>query len=123
MGLREQIAKRKIRRKFRIRKRITGTDLKPRLSVKRTLKHIYVQLISDESQRTLASASTVDSEIKGMITADSTKTACSQLVGKMIAKRALEKNISEVVFDRNGFLYHGRVKAVADAAREAGLKF
>jgi len=123
MGLREQIAKRKIRRKFRIRKRITGTDLKPRLSVKRTLKHIYVQLISDESQRTLVSASTVDSEIKGMITADITKTAGSQLVGKMIAKRALEKNISEVVFDRNGFLYHGRVKAVADAAREAGLKF
>ena len=103
-----------------IRKRITGTAERPRLCVFRSNKGIYVQLIDDVSGLTLCGAST---QVKDIVTAEGTKTDKSRLVGKEIAKRAAEKGISSVVFDRGGFKYHGRVKALADGAREAGLVF
>lgn len=109
-------------RRRRARRRVVGTDAKPRLSVYRSLHHIYAQVISDESGRTLAAASTLT---RGM--APDVKSRCgvaaAREVGKVIAERCLGTGIVQVVFDRNGFLYHGRVKAVAEAAREAGLKF
>jgi large subunit ribosomal protein L18 len=107
-------------RKARVRKRVKGTDDKPRLSVFRSLKYTYAQLISDESGRVLASASSKS------VRADGKSARCvetSKEVGKKIAELAKEKNITAVVFDRNGYLYHGRVAAVAEGAREAGLNF
>jgi large subunit ribosomal protein L18 len=116
---------RRDRIKFRIRKRMTGTSQKPRLSVFRSVAHIYVQVIDDMSGQTIASASTVDPKVKGSmpkgVAGGNIKGA--ELIGKTIAERLKEKGITKVVFDRNGFLYHGRVKAVADAARTAGLEF
>jgi large subunit ribosomal protein L18 len=116
---------RRDRIKFRIRKRMTGTAQKPRLSVFRSVTHIYVQVIDDMSGQTIASASTVDPTIKGAmakgIAGGNIKGA--ELIGKTIAERLKEKGITKVVFDRNGFLYHGRVRAVAEAARTAGLEF
>ncbi len=99
-----------------------GSEQVPRLSVYRSLHHIYVQVISDESGRTLAAASTLSPDIKGALKTARDRNAAKQ-VGKAIAARCLDKGISQVIFDRNGFLYHGRIKALADAAREAGLKF
>lgn len=109
--------------KVRVRKKIYGTAQKPRLSVYRSLNQIYAQIIDDDRGATLASASSLSKEITQEVKSTKGKVEKSKLVGKLIAKIALEKNITEVVFDRNGFRYHGRVKALADAAREGGLKF
>jgi len=116
---------RRDRIKFRIRKRMTGTTQKPRLSVFRSEQHIYVQVIDDMNGQTIASASTVDPKVKGKmpkgVAGGNIKGA--ELIGTTIAARLKEKGITKVVFDRNGFLYHGRVRAVAEAARSAGLEF
>jgi large subunit ribosomal protein L18 len=108
--------------KMRVRKRAHGTAEKPRLSVYRSLNHIYAQLIDDDSSKTLASASNhgkaVDGKFSGMKKSDASKE-----VGKMLAEAAKAKGIKQVVFDRNGYQYHGRVKALADGAREGGLEF
>ncbi len=111
---------RRQRIKMRIRKVVTGTAERPRLTVFRSTKEIYVQLIDDNAGVTLLSAS---SKTKGVAEQKGTKSEKAALVGKLIAERAIEQNIQSVVFDRNGYLYHGRVKALADAAREGGLKF
>ena len=105
------------RRKRRIRKRITGTPDQPRLRVHRTLKHIYAQIIDDVGGRTLATASSVGLKISGA------NVEAAKSVGKALAEKAQEQNIGTVCFDRGGCLFHGRVKALADAARESGLKF
>ena len=110
------------RRRFRIRKKISGSTERPRLSVYRTSTHIYAQVVVDSDGRTLAAASTLSRDLKTMLGED-TKTDAAKKVGALIAKICLEKKIEKVVFDRNGYLYHGRVKALAEAAREAGLKF
>ena len=116
---------RRDRIKFRIRKKMTGTAQKPRLSVFRSVTHIYVQVIDDLSGQTIASASTVDAKVKGQmskgVAGGNIKGA--EVIGTTIAERLKEKGITKVVFDRNGFLYHGRVRAVAEAARSAGLEF
>ncbi|NPV88871.1 50S ribosomal protein L18 [Coprothermobacteraceae bacterium] len=112
---------RKIRH-LRIRKEISGTAERPRLSVYRSARHIYAQIIDDTVGHTLVSASTLEKEIREQVK-DMTKSEQASLVGRLIAQRALEKGITKVVFDRGGFKYHGRVKALADAAREAGLEF
>ncbi|MGD9977028.1 MAG: 50S ribosomal protein L18 [Bacteroidales bacterium] len=112
---------RRLRIRRRIRKRISGTAEKPRLSVFRSNTNIYAQVIDDINGVTLASASSCVKEIAGKT--NITKTEQARLVGQLTAKTAIEKGISEVVFDRGGYLYHGRVKALADAAREGGLKF
>ncbi len=110
------------KRKFRIRNKISGSTERPRLSVYRTASHIYAQVIDDTEGKTLAHASTLSGDIKGSVK-DVNKTDAAKKVGALIAKICLEKKVQKVVFDRNGFLYHGRVKALADAAREAGLQF
>jgi len=102
----------------RIRRRLTGTAERPRLNVYRSLNHIYVQVIDDSQGVTLVSASTVASKAK-----TGGNVAAAREIGKLVAERAKEKGISKVVFDRGGYLYHGRVKALAEAAREAGLEF
>ncbi len=116
---------RRDRIKFRIRKRMAGTAQKPRLSVFRSVTHIYVQVIDDMTGQTIASASTIDPKVKGKmpkgVAGGNIKGA--ELIGQTIAERLKEKGITKVVFDRNGFLYHGRVRAVAEAARTAGLEF
>ena len=116
---------RRTRIKYRLRKRIRGTDARPRLTVYRSVAHIYVQVVDDMTGRTIASASSVEPAIKGTLgkQVKGGNVAGAQAIGKTIAARLLEKGVKRVVFDRNGFLYHGRVKAVADAAREAGLEF
>lgn len=106
--------------KYRIRKKSTGSTNKPRLSVFRSNTDIYVQLIDDTSGKTLAAASSKDKDIKAQ---KANKSEKSKLVGAAIARKAVELGISEIVFDRGGYLYHGRVKNVADGAREVGLKF
>jgi large subunit ribosomal protein L18 len=114
----ERSEKRKFRQ-GRVRRKAVGNDQRPRLSVFRSLHHIYVQVISEESGRTLATETAgLRDELKSK-----RNLAAAKAVGKAIAERCLQSGISNVVFDRNGFLYHGRVKALADAAREAGLKF
>ncbi len=122
MKVQELKKKRRLKRKKHIRKNMFGTQEKPRLSINRSLQHIYVQIIDDNSQATLASASTLDKDIKASLEGKSKKEQ-SKLVGEAIAKRALAANINTVCFDRNGFLYHGRIKELADAARKGGLKF
>ncbi len=107
------------RRKLRIRKRINGTAERPRLTVFRSAKHIYAQVVDDASGRTVAHVSTLSKAVK----ADGTKSDEAKAVGQAVAKALIAKGIDKVVFDRNGYLYHGRIKALADAAREAGLKF
>jgi large subunit ribosomal protein L18 len=111
---------RRQRIKYRIRKKIKGTPERPRLCVFRSNKEIYAQIIDDTSGRTLVAASSME---KAMRNFKGTKTEKSIAVGKLIAEKAKQKGIHSVVFDRNGYLYHGRVKALADAAREAGLNF
>ena len=123
MNIQELKKKKRIRRKFSVRKKIYGTPERMRLSVFRSLNHISAQIIDDVSGKTLASASTLDAEVKGLFKPDTKKVDQGKLVGATLAKRAIEKNIKDVVFDRNGYLYHGRVKALADGAREAGLNF
>ncbi|SFU68995.1 50S ribosomal protein L18 [Alicyclobacillus macrosporangiidus] len=110
------------RRHLRVRKRIEGTPARPRLNVYRSNKHIYAQVIDDEHGHTLVSASTLDKELRGEVENGATVEAARK-VGELVAKRALEKGVKTVVFDRGGYLYHGRVRALADAAREAGLEF
>jgi len=112
----------RIRRKYSIRKRVNGTTVRPRLSVFRSSKHIYAQVIDDTTGETLVSASTQSPEIREDL-AGKEKIERAQLVGKLIAQKTIAKEITSVVFDRNGFIYHGRVKAVAEAAREGGLAF
>ena len=116
---------RRHRIQLRNRKRIQGTAERPRLSVFRSVSHIYAQVIDDLAGRTIASASSVDTAVKGQL-ADKARggnVEGAKAVGRAIAERLKEKGINRVVFDRSGFLYHGRVKAVAEAAREAGLEF
>ncbi len=106
----------------RVRTKVSGTSERPRLCVYRSLSQIYAQIIDDTKGVTLASASTLDNEVKALCQGKS-KSEQAKIVGQTIAKRALEKKISEVVFDRGGYIYIGRVQALADGAREAGLKF
>jgi large subunit ribosomal protein L18 len=108
------------KRHERIRLTLAGTDVRPRLAVFRSLNHIYAQVIDDASGRTLAAASTVDKELKG---SGKTKSEEAAVVGRMVAERAKAAGVERVVFDRAGFRYHGRIKSLADAAREAGLEF
>ncbi|KGX90373.1 50S ribosomal protein L18 [Pontibacillus halophilus JSM 076056 = DSM 19796] len=108
------------RRHARVRKKVTGTVERPRLNIFRSNKHIYAQLIDDVNGVTVASASTVDNEFNLEQTGN---TEAAAKVGELVAKRALEKGYEAVVFDRGGYLYHGRVQALADSARETGLKF
>jgi large subunit ribosomal protein L18 len=110
------------RRHRRVRRKMNGTAERPRLSVFRSNQHIYAQVIDDELQQTLAAASTLEPTLKSDLESGATCEA-STAVGKLIAQRALEKGIKQVVFDRGGNLYHGRIKALADAARESGLDF
>ena len=109
-------------RKGRIRKRIFGTEQRPRLSVFRSAKHIYAQLVIDSTGSTILAASTLSPDLRAEI-GDLDKSDAAKKVGQWIGKKAMEKNIQQVVFDRNGFLYHGRIKALADGARESGLVF
>jgi large subunit ribosomal protein L18 len=108
------------KRHDRIRLRLEGTDVRPRLAVFRSLNHIYAQVIDDASGKTLAAASTVEKELKG---SKSTKSEEAALVGRLVAERSKAAGVERVVFDRAGFRYHGRIKSLADAAREAGLEF
>lgn len=108
------------RRHARVRRKITGTEVRPRLNVYRSNKHIYAQLINDDNGTTLVSASTKDNSFDGEAT---NNTEAARQVGEAIAKRAEDKGFKSVVFDRGGYLYHGRVKTLAEAAREAGLEF
>jgi large subunit ribosomal protein L18 len=110
------------KRHLRVRKKINGTAQAPRLNVYRSSKHIYAQLVDDVAGVTIAAASTVDPELKEQVTHGGNQDAAAK-VGALIAKRGLEKGVTEVVFDRGGYLYHGRIKTLADAAREAGLQF
>jgi len=112
----------RIRRKKRIRSRVEGTTERPRLSIFRSLKHIYAQVIDDLEGKTLLTASSLSKDIRGEL-AGLKKSERAKKVGTLVAKMCLEKKIDKVVFDRNGNLYHGRVKALATGAREAGLKF
>jgi large subunit ribosomal protein L18 len=110
------------RRKLRIRKRVTGIEGRPRLSVFRSARHIYAQVIDDVNGKTLATASTLSKDLKGTL-GDDNKSDAAKKVGALIAKICKSKGIDKVVFDRNGYLYHGRIGALAQAAREAGLDF
>lgn len=111
------------RKKARVRRKINGTAERPRLSVFRSLNHMYAQIIDDNNNSTLVAASTKAKELAGELKNSKAKVSKSKLVGKLLAKRAAEKGITVVVFDRSGYAYHGRVKALADGAREGGLKF
>jgi large subunit ribosomal protein L18 len=111
------------RRHLRIRKKVQGTAERPRLAVYRSLNHVYVQLVDDLSGRTLLTLSSGHKDVKGVTGGAKGKIAASKAVGKRVAELAKEKGIERVCFDRGGYLYHGRVKAVADGAREGGLNF
>ena len=110
------------RRKQRVRKKVVGTDERPRICVFRSNKHIYAQVISDDRSTTLASVSTITKDLASQVGKSKGVKAAKQ-IGLALAKICKEKNITHVVFDRNGFLFHGRVKAIADGAREGGLEF
>ena len=112
----------RIRKHQRVRKKISGTPERPRLNVFRSLNHIYAQVIDDTAGTTLVAASTLDESLKGSLNGSGNKEA-AKAVGTLVAKKALEKGIKSVVFDRGGYIYHGRVKELAEAAREAGLDF
>jgi len=120
-GIRDSKVSR-IRRHERVRKKVSGTGARPRLCVFRSLNHIYAQVVDDSLGQTVASASTLDAEIKAS-SGGKKKKDMSGLVGALVAKRALDKGINQVVFDRGGYRYHGRVKTLAEAARKAGLRF
>jgi large subunit ribosomal protein L18 len=114
----------RIRRRKRVRKKIVGGAERPRLSVFRSLKHTYAQIIDDAEGVTLVSASTLSDDVKKELgNGGHTKTDASKAVGKVLAQRALDRGIKRISFDRGGYLYHGRVRALADAARESGLEF
>ena len=112
----------RLKRKKRIRKKIHGTPQRPRLSVFRSSRHTYAQIVDDTVGRTLAAASTVDQQAKDSPKLKN-KVEAAKFVGKLVGERAIDKGIKEVVFDRNGFLYHGRIKSLSEGAREAGLVF
>ena len=122
MSQREIIETRRVRRQRRVRKKLTGTPERPRLCIFRSSKHIYAQVINDANGTTLASASSLDPEIKGQAAYGGNKAAAT-LVGKAVAERAKKAGIDKICFDRRSYKYHGRVQALADAAREAGLQF
>lgn len=122
MSVQKLKVKQRARRKQRVRKKVFGTQERLRLSVYRSLGHIYAQVIDDTKGHTVAAASSTDKEVVTSVEGK-TKSEKSHLVGKILAQRALAANVSSVVFDRNGFMYHGRVKALADGAREGGLQF
>lgn len=119
--LAERFEKRMMRRR-RVRRRVRGSDVRPRLSVYRSLNHIYAQVISDESGKTLVAVSTLSPDLRETLSSRRNLQA-AKAVGKAIAERCLSKGIDQVVFDRDGFLYHGRLQALAEAARETGLRF
>ena len=119
MNIRQQA---RLKRKKRIRKKIYGTTERPRLSVFRSSRHIYAQIIDDTAGRTIVAASTVDQETKDAPKFKN-KVAAANFVGKIVGERALNQGIEKVVFDRNGFLYHGRVKSLSEGARKTGLVF
>ena len=112
----------RLQRHKRIRKHVGGAPERPRLNVFRSLRHIYAQVIDDSRGHTLVSASTIDPEVEAQIQGLS-KTEQARVVGRTLAQRALDQGVSQVIFDRGGYKYHGRVKALADAAREGGLEF
>jgi large subunit ribosomal protein L18 len=122
MGVLNSKKQARLKRKGRIRKNLSGTSLRPRLSVFRSAKHIYAQVIDDTSGHTLAAASSLENSATEKPKFDD-KIAVASFVGKLVGERAIDQGIKKVVFDRNGFLYHGRVKAVSEGAREAGLDF
>ena len=110
------------KRHRRVRGRVSGTAERPRLNVYRSLENIYVQVIDDEKGHTIASASTIDPEVVKLV-AEKPKSEAARIVGETVAKRARDAGITQVVFDRGGYQYHGRVKALADGARDGGLEF
>jgi len=112
----------RLRRHLRVRKKVQGVPVRPRLCVFRSLNHIYAQVIDDRAGRTLATASTLEAGLRGELEGKN-KTEQARLVGKVVAQRALEAGVGQVVFDRGGYQYHGRVKALAEGSREGGLKF
>jgi large subunit ribosomal protein L18 len=118
----KKIDKIRVKRKKRVRGKIFGTESRPRLSVFRSSEHIYVQAVADDVGRTLAEASTMSKDLRGAA-GRLKKIEAAREVGKEVAKRLLSRGVTEVVFDRGRFLYHGRIKALAEAARESGLKF
>jgi large subunit ribosomal protein L18 len=112
----------RIRRHARVRKQVNGTPERPRLAVFRSLSHIYAQVIDDVERKTIAAASDLEAGLKGKVTGKK-KEEVAAMIGTLVAERAREKGVSKVVFDRGGFVFHGRVKALAEAARESGLEF
>jgi large subunit ribosomal protein L18 len=120
MGKKEQEAR--LRRHRRVRSKVAGTLERPRLNVFRSLEHIYAQVIDDVAGNTIASASTIDSDLRKQLEGKN-KADAAKLVGQLVAERAKSKGITKVIFDRGGYKYHGRVKALADGAREGGLEF
>ena len=122
MGTLNPRSQARLKRKKRIRKKLAGTTKRPRLCVFRSAKHIYAQLIDDSQGQTVVAASSMEKAVRVEL-ATKNKVTAANAVGKIIGERALGKGVKEVVFDRNGFLYHGRIKAVSEGAREAGLKF
>ncbi len=122
MNQRELVNVRRLRRQRHVRKRLHGTLERPRLAVFRSSKHIYAQVINDDAGTTLASASTLDPEVRGSTAYGGNKTAAA-VIGRVVAERAKQAGIDKVCFDRRSYKYHGRIQALADAAREAGLQF
>jgi large subunit ribosomal protein L18 len=120
--IRRDLSPRK-RRQIRVRAKVYGTPERPRLNVFRSANHIYAQIIDDDKGNTLVAASTVEAPVKSALGAEDPKVAQAKKVGQVVAQRAKDKGITRVVFDRAGYLYHGRIKALADGAREAGLEF
>lgn len=114
--------KARYRRHKRIRKKVYGTSERPRLDIFKSINHIYAQIIDDSYGSTLVSAASIDKELKGKLSTGGNMEAAKK-VGTLVAQRAIDKGIKKVVFDRGGYFYHGRIKTLADAAREAGLKF
>lgn len=122
MGMLNLRTQARLKRKKRIRKKLVGTGNRPRLCVFRSARHIYAQVIDDSRGQTLAAASSMEKDVRENPESKNKVTAANN-VGKIIGQRAIEKGLKKVVFDRNGFLYHGRIKAVSEGAREAGLEF
>lgn len=123
--LKKRVKRKRYRRKrahLRVRRRIQGTSDRPRLAVFKSLKHLYAQVIDDFEGRTLVAASSLDPAVQGLVDSDGSNVETAKAVGKTIAERAKAQGIEKVVFDRGGYIYHGKVKAIADAAREGGLE-
>ncbi len=123
MGIQAKKIESRLRRKKRVRKKVYGTEDRPRLTVFRSARHIYAQVVVDTTGNTVAAASSVEKEVREKTSELGKKVSVAQFVGKLVADRARAKGVEKVVFDRNGFLYHGRIKAVSTGAREAGLQF